>query len=483
MDVLKRKVSMMDLDSLKDIDLASVPSSVWEIELEVLKTSRSLSLLNIPSGITLLDLGSLLSRSLSEPFHLPMSLNSYKGPFLSGMVFPPNIESIHLIETQKSMPSSSIAFPTRTKKITVENPLKFSDLDSIHIPESVESFTVVGLYNCSFEKLKLPPGIIHLDLGKSTQPTDLLNTSLLTDVVQSTQVNRQILEKSPLLFTSTNKKLLNALHNHKPRIDRLQVVLDNVYSTIGDVWTDVLLEGRIQVRELILVNGTGNTCLSDCEDVFRRSKKLDRKLCKNLLILCETFSYASHLNLSRSLTYLGDISIEISYFKKKPTECIVPRLADILGIEKNDSQYSSNKFGVISTTVSMSSDGNLKFVIGSSPMKYSVPLRTSSSVPVSSSTLMDTPTPMEPGPKTIILHTWTKCSFCDKQDGYIEEFKKTSEKHRNVFNDMVEIKKIENPEDIDDKRVDSFPTWVKDGELIVGTQNKTKLEEMLLINS
>ena len=473
---------MKDLDSLKDIDLASVTSSIWEIELEVLKTSKSLSLLNIPSGITLLDLGNLLSRSLSEPFHLPISLNSYKGPFLSGMVFPPNIENIHLVETQKSMPSSSIAFPTRTKKITIENPLKFSNLDSIQLPDSVESFTVVGEYNCSFEKLKLPLGITHIDLGKSIQPTDLLNSSLLTDV-KNTQVNRQVLSKSPLVVTSTNKNILNALHNYKPRVDRIQVVLDNIYSSIGDVWTNVLLEGRIQVRELILVNGTGNTCLSDCEDVFRRSKQLDRKLCKKLLVLCETFSYTSHLNMARSLRDLGDISIEVSYFKQKPTECIVPRLADILGIEKNDSQYSSNNFGVISTTISMGPDGNLKLVIGSSPMKYSAPVRASSSIPVSSSTLVDTSsTPMEPGPKTIILHTWSKCSFCDKQEGYIEEFKKTSEKHRNVFNDMVEIKKIENPEDIDDKRVDSFPTWVKNNELIVGTQNKKKLEEMLFID-
>ena len=481
-----RKVSMMDLDGLSDINLESVPDSVWEIELEIKSVSKSISLLNIPSNITLLNLGGLLSKSISEPFHLPMSLVTYKGPFLSNMVFPQNMETIHVIETPKSMSSSRIVFPTRAKKIIVENPLEFSGLDSINLPDSVESFEIIGKYNCSLEKLNIPLGLLHLNIGENTQPTDLLNVrsniQFTSKSLKPQNNTRQDLDKSPLLVTSGDTRLLGALYEYKPRVDKIHVVLDDVLSTIGDVWTEVLLEGRVEVRELTLINGTGNTCLSDCSAVFNRSYRLNRKLCRNLIILCETFSYTSHLNLAKSLVDMGDISIDISYMKDgKTSPCVVPRLASILGIEKTDSGYSSNKFGVVSTSVGISAHGNLKIVIGASPTQYTTPIRESRIIPVSSSTLVPNleTEAKEPGPKTIILHTWSKCSFCAKQDDIINEFKSSSDKHMNMFNDMVEIKKIDIPEDIDDKRVDSFPTWIKDDVLIVGVQKKQKLEEML----
>ena len=250
----RRKVSMIDLDGLSDINLESVPDSVWEIELEVKSVSKSLSLLNIPSNITLLNLGGLLSESISEPFHLPMSLVTYKGPFLSNMVFPQNIETIHVIETQKSMSSSRIVFPTRAKKITVENPLKFSGLDSINLPDSVESFEIIGRYNCSLEKLSLPLGLLHLNIGESTQPIDLLNIrsgiQFTSKSLKPMNNTRQVLDKTPLLVTSGDTHILNALYEYKPRVDKMHVVLDDVLSTIGDVWTEVLLEGRVEVLSL-----------------------------------------------------------------------------------------------------------------------------------------------------------------------------------------------------------------------------------------
>ena len=476
---------MTGLDSLSDIDLFSIPESVWEIDLETESEAKTISLLNIPSGITSLELGVLLSKSLSEPFHLPISLVSYRGPFLSGMVFPPNIERIHIIETQKSMNTRNIDFPENTKTLIVENPLRFSNLDMINLPNSLLTFKIVGSYNCSFEKLRVNPGLLELDLGESKQPTDLLNVGNVPNFTHVQDVlDVEYFEKSPLVVTSRNRSVLDSLYQNKPRVDKIHVVLDDVLKTIGDVWEHVLFEGRVSVRELTLINGTNNSCLSDCEDVFMRSEHLDRKLCRNLIILCETFKYTNHLGLARSLRNLGDITVEISYMKKsKPTPCIVPRLASILGIEYSDSKYSSNKFGIISTTVGMGADGNLKFVMGSSPMKYSTPTLKSNTVPISSTSLVDSSLDTKPKPKSIILHTWSKCGFCDKQEAFIKEFKDSSENHKNTFNDMVLIKKLENPEDVDDKRVDSFPTWVKDGNLIVGVQNHKKLEEMLNLNT
>lgn len=471
-------VNLQGLTPDQDIDLADIPNHVWEINIDTKSVGDSLRLSNVPPNLTSLSLGLSLSKSLTESFHLPATLVSYKGPMLSGMRCPDGLESLHVIETRASVSTPGIHLPS-LRELVVENPLKFSGLDEIKLPDSIKSFRVIGKHNCSFERLIFPSSISSIDLGLSSQPTDLVKSPIPIETKKTKHVNREILEKKPLIIKS-DEDSLQALHEYKPRIEKIHVVLDSVVSSIGDVWTEVLLEGRVNVRELTIINGTGNPCLKDCEDVFRRSKALNRKLCKKLIILCETFSDASHLNLARSLQGVGNLSIEISYMgNRRVSECNLPRLSNYFDLEKSHSGYSSNRFGVLSTTVRVTPENTLEITTGSSPVLYTPPTRTSKIVPLSSAEFIDQGFPVKPKERPITLHTWTKCGYCDKQQVFIDEFRNKSESNKNMFDDMVDTKKIENPEEIDDKRVTSFPTWVKNNDLIVGVQGLEQLTKLL----
>lgn len=130
----------------------------------------------------------------------------------------------------------------------------------------------------------------------------------------------------------------------------------------------------------------------------------------------------------------------------------------------------------------MTPDGLLNIVVGDSPVRYESPQALQPlTVPLVLSSFQEIPNAEESKPKErpIVLHTWTKCGFCKKQENVIDEFKKISLENETRFNDKVEVKVIENPEDVQDKRVDSFPTWIKDDEIIVGVQTVENLKTLL----
>lgn len=316
-----RRLLLSDLDPSSDIDLSNVPKTVLELVVETTSAVPRLSLKNIPVDLTLLEFRPLLSSSLTEPFYLPITLRSYRGPVLSGMKLPPNLENLALVESAKSLQTSDVVLPPLLKVMVVENPLKFSNLDSIRLPPSVESFQIIGKYNCSLEKLVFPPSLISLDVGMSTQPVDLLSTR--AKIVQETVFDTEPKSSNPefQVVTATNpefKETLDALRKNFPRLDKLHVILDDtILTSLGDVWTEVLLEGRVQVDELTITNTLPtNTCLGDCGEVFKRSRRLGRKLCRKLIIVSEKYSHASHLNLAMSLKLVGGISLEVSYAEK-----------------------------------------------------------------------------------------------------------------------------------------------------------------------
>ena len=486
---------MKDVDPSSDIDLKNVPSSVWELVVETTSAVNRLSIANVPSNLTLLELGPLLTSSLAEPFYLPITLSSYKGPMISGMKLPANLKKLTLVETMKSLQTSDTDLPPDLKTLVVENPLKFSNLDSTRLPPSLETLQIVGKYNCSLEKLFLPPSLVSVDVGQSIQPVDLVATRV--DIVQHVQQEQDsdseaILSVNPLVVSSgpENKKVLDALRRLKPRVAKLHVVLDDeVLTSLGDVWTEVLLEGRVQVRELTVTNmkkkqdTKKTTCLSDCGEVFKRSSVLGRKLCRRLIVESETFSDVTHLNLANALKLIGGTSLEISYVDTNFSECLLPRLGQLLNLRKaGPKKYVSDSFGATSTSLELSAEGKVHVVVGDSPERYQTPLIPQPlTVPVALSSFEGVSNIEESKPKEkpIVLHTWTKCGFCKKQEDIIHQFKKMSLGNETKFNDKVEVKVLENPQDIQDKRVDSFPTWVKDKELIVGVQTIENLQRLL----
>ena len=471
---------MNDVDPSSDIDLKNVPSTVWELVVETTSTVDRLSVMNVPSNLTSLEFGPLLSASLVDPFYLPISLVSFKGPVISGMKLPPNLKNLTLLETTKSLQTSDTSLPPNLVNLVIENPKRFSSLDSTELPSTLETLRIVGRHNCSLERLVLPPSLKSIDVGESIQPVDKLATRL--QVTQVTQVTEQGDFNFLKPVGSQNKNILNALRKKMPRLDKLTVVLDDkVLTSIGDVWTDVLFEGRVQVRELTVTNDTGVPSLRDCGEVFKRSSTLGRKMCRKLIVESERYSHATHLNLVSSLKLVGGISIEISYLEhQKPSACVLPRLGKLLNLTRSGSKYVSDSFGATSTSIELSPEGKLQIDVGDSPVRYETPkpLRPLT-VPIATSSFEGVTEEAKPKERSIVLHTWTKCGFCKKQEEAIDEFKKISLENETRFNDKVEVKVLEDPHKVQDKRVNSFPTWVKNDKLIVGVQNVENLKTLL----
>lgn len=481
-----RRLFMKDVDPSSDIDFKNVPGTVWELVVETTSTVNRLSITNVPSNLTLLEFGPLLSSSLTAPFYLPISLRTYRGPMISGMNLPPNLKKLTMIESHKSLQTSDTTLPPNLKTLVVENPLKFSNLDSIKLPQTLKTLKIVGKHNCSLEKLVCPPSLVSIDVGKSIQPVDLVATRVEIDQEADEDVSEDFLSVNPLVVSSSpeNKKILSALRNKKPRLEKLHVILDDeIWASIGDVWTEVLLEGRVQVGELTVTNMTQKACLGDCGEVFKRSSVLGRKLCRKLVVESEMYSHVAHLNLANSLKLVSGFTLEISYVDKQgPSQCLLPRFAHLLNLTKSGSKYISDSFGATATSVEIGPEGKLHIVVGDSPVRYQTPKPLQPlTVPLGLSSfegVSDT-AKSKPKEKSIVFHSWTKCGFCTKQMDAIEEFKKISLENETKFNDKVEVKLLEDPQDIDDKRVDSFPTWVVDDKLIVGVQSVEALNKLL----
>lgn len=496
-----RRLFLDALDPSSHIDLGSVPESVWELLVDIAdheskNIENSMALLNVPFNLTLLNLGPRLSLRLTEPFHLPMTLVSYSGPLMSGMKLPPRVKNLHLFETKMSLQSSDVVLPPDLKVLEVENPLKFSNLDAVQLPSQLESFRIIGKFNCSLERMSFPPHLKVVDVGLSTQKVDLLATraDILTTIqtedsprTPSDTVTVDLSKSSPTSkFQGTT--VLDSLRQHLPRLDKLKVFLDENISSIGDVWTEVLFEGRVKVRELTIFNrNPKKSCLGDCGEVFNRSSILRRRLCRKLIVVDEKYSHASHLNLALSLKKVGGISLEISYTGETiPSTCLLPRLASLMKLNASGTpskpKYVSDSFGATSTSAEISGEGILIISVGDSPKRYEPPTKPQPLiVPFSSSALQEVSDveASKPQDKPIVLYTWKSCGFCQKQNGVIEEFKQMSESNKFLFHDKVEVKSLDDPHDVPDKRVNSFPTWVKDDTLIVGVQNAEKLTSLL----
>ena len=478
---------MKDVDPSSDIDFKNVPGTVWELVVETTLTVNRLSITNVPSNLTLLEFGPLLSSSLVAPFYLPLSLLTYRGPVISGMNLPPNLKKLTLIETLKSLQTSDTTLPPDLKTLVVENPLKFSKLDAIKLPQTLKTLKIVGKYNCSLEKLFFPPSVVSIDVGKSIQPVDLVATRVEIEQEVSEDVDEDVLSVNPLVVSASpeNKKIVSALRTKKPRIEKLHVMLDDVsWTSIGDVWTEVLLEGRVQVRELTVTNmNKSYSCLGDIGEVFKRSSVVGRKLCRKLVVESEMYSHVTHLNLANSLKLVSGLTLEISYVDSRgPSPCLLPRIGHLLNLTKSGSKYISDSFGATATSVEIGPEGKLHIVVGDSPARYETPKPLQPlTVPLALSSFegVSDVEKSKPQEKTIVLHSWTKCGFCKKQEAAIDEFKKISLENETLFNDKVEVKVLEDPQDIDDKRVDSFPTWVVHDKLVVGVQTVESLKTLL----
>ena len=446
------------------------------VELELAQTSASTVVLQNLHTITATDitLGSSLSYALSEPAELPLGALSYTGPVLDKMLLPAGLISITIIETPKSAILSRIKLPAGLEKLHIRLTDTFSPVDEMHLPSTLRQLKIQGEHNCSLEKLDMPSSLTHLDTGASIQPVDRLRIGLgQTRVVSK---STRLLQPSAntdthnqfdrhLTLTSSHP-VVTEMHKLLPSMGDVSVILDDaMWRTVGNIWCDLLLEGRVRVQSLIVVNNKESHCMRDFGEVLYRSNKLGRPLCKHLRVVGEVFDYSTCLRVTEAVRkYDSDFIVELDFMSPFP-KCVLHRMASVLGagVRDGDLAYHSH-------------DTNVELVHNT--LSFTKRVDRVRDEEIAESVLTEPPS--DESPKPIALYSWVDCGFCKKQDAILQQMlsdprSDTAKK----FEQRVTVKHLRTPQDADDPRVSAFPTWVVNGVLAPGLKQESEILDML----
>lgn len=494
------------LDSAEDnstIDMAYLGSSIWSANIDTNKVFDSIKLVNFPSNLTKIILGDNLSRSLSGPLVLPKFLEHFKGPIFDDTMLPQTLKSIVVVETMSSVSLSRLNIPDTAVEIAVVTRDKLSRVDEIRFPKTVETIKIEGSFNASLDNLNLQEyhNLKHIDLPPSfkqhfhSKNQDMVVTrkNINEDVDIPGDIDKKTHGGHVSVISSPRTNI--AISKYLPTLHHLKITLDGAIPTISHIWTQILMEGLVRVEKITVKvpENYSTNPFYGIDRVFERSRLLRRPVCGILSITNVVFNkdmVNSYLNMARSMKRIGNMVITINHTKSNfDPKGLLKTMSRELGIQPTEIspcvfKYSS-LFGVNESSVTVT-DKMIEIVRGDTPRHFSampeeeelhVPL-----VPVSSSHLI---VPMEdvdaspPKGKEITLHSWSQCHFCKKQDVIIEEFKGANSENLKIFDKLVDIQKVDNPNSITDKRVRAFPTWVVRDNIESGLKSFAQIDEML----
>ncbi|CAM9710018.1 unnamed protein product [Ectocarpus sp. 6 AP-2014] len=466
-------------------ELAPVGSSI-ELELNA-PAASTITVINLHTlAATDITIGSSMSYSLSEPIELPADTVSYTGPVMDKMFIPRGLKSLTVVETPNSGLVSRIDLPPGLESLHIRLTGVFSPVDEMNLPSGLAELKVQGEHNCSLEKLEIPPSLTLLDTGTSVQPVDRLRISL-GDIRVVSKSTRLVIAgddsdnshsfKDHLILTSS-LPVVSRIHELLPSLINVSVVLDQAtWQTVGDVWTNLLLEGRVHVQNLIIINSADNHCMRDFGEVLYRSGRLRRPLCQHLHVIGETFSYATILRVSNAVrTYSGDLVTELDFMSPFP-KCVLHRVASVLGADIRDGHLAYH-----------SQDVNVEFRVRDETLSLRKRIADEEDYDhesIDHGSICTSEIEIEQdvgvvGVKPIILHTWNECGFCKKQDDEIQRmFADTKGDIADRFEKLVTVKRVAKPAEVDDDRVTAFPTWVVSGVLSPGFKQASEILELL----
>lgn len=468
------------IDGVVDCATLQHRSLSESIELDLPQPSASLVVIHNLHSIAATDItiGSSLSYSLSEPVELPLGAVSYTGPVLDKMLLPAGLKSITVVETPKSGILSKIRLPGGLEKLHIHLTDTFSPVDELHLPPGLLELKVQGEHNCSLEKLNVPPSLTHLDTGTSIQPVDKISTGLgeIRVVSRSTRLLQPTTDDTDKQFDkhltlTPSHPAVTDLHKLLPSLQDVSVILDSsAWQTVGNVWCNLLLEGRVRVQGLTVVNNTDNNCMRDFGEVLYRSSRLGRPLCRYLRVVGEVFDHPTCLRIAEAVRkYAGDLVVELDFMSPFP-KCVLHRMASVLsaGVRDSDLAYHSQD-----TNLELS--GNTLSFTKRSARDESV-----ASADFSDEEDYDAESTVGEKPKPIILYTWVDCGFCKKQDAVVQGILSDPESDAaKRFEEVVTVKILQTPQEADDPRVQAFPTWVVGGTLAPGLKQESEILEML----
>ena len=365
----------------------------------------------------------------------------FKGVVDNQTILSDSVTDLEIVFSSNSLPVYEIKFPSRLRRLVLWTTELECGIDRCGFPDSLRHLEIKGENNSSLEKLQIPLGLKTLNVDVNfRQPTDLLQFNV-TFPSPTLNIPHVFSEKKTLLSQS-------------------------LYET----WFYDMYEGRLPVNNLKL---EGPKSLRKSDRAFFRSLFLERPVCKNLDVQNEILDEPVLFSFCESLAHTKNISIRISFLDVFPS-ILLPRIANILSgstfVKKEGGTYVTRVFGGTMSTVS-SSFNVLSIVMGNLPRVFRQPITPRV---IQSSIEM---VPYQEKPK-IILHTWSACSFCKKQENIIEQFKKNGN-NADKFDQVVEIRKIDDPEKISDKRITSFPSWVVGDVITPGLKNAVSIQNLI----
>lgn len=494
-------------DGAVDFAKLQLPTNT-ELEIELVDpTLPSVTLQNFHLiSATHITIGSNIAYALSEPIELPQSTVSYTGPVLDRMILPPGLTSMTVVETPKSGILSKTRLPAGLKNLDIQLTDTFSPVDEMNIPPGLLKLKVGGEHNCSLEMLDLPPSLTDLDTGASVQPVDRLKTRLFEVNVTSRSTRLvQVGDDPPTRFKerltlTSSLPVVSEIHKLLPSLAGVSVILDHtMWQTVGHVWCKLLLEGRVRVQSLTIVNNMGQGCMRDFGEVMYRSNRLGRPLCSRLHVVGETFDYATSLRVAEAIHKSPfDMEVEVDFTIPFP-KCVLHRVASVLGAGTRDedlayhSQDTNVGFQVDDNTLSFT-----KRVSGGGPLGDRGDKGDNTSE-FSAGFNDDFDSRLEPGsssehlefeggetfeggatPKPVTLYSWVNCGFCKKQDAIIEALLADGESDSaEKFLACVNTNRLADPRDADYERVKVFPTWVVNGVLMPGLKQEEEIVRIL----
>lgn len=346
-----------DTDGVLDLSRVPIPDGD-DVEVEIRKSNaQAVRVENFHlMKAAKISIGGNLCFSLSQPIELWSALVAYTGPVLHRMILPTGLKELTIIETPKSAAVSKISVPETVSALKISLTGPFSPVDEMVLPPQLESLVIDGEHDCSLELLDLPPSLTYINTGSSVQPVDKLQIGIehVTVVSASTRLveaSDQFETQQHMTLTSS-LPVLHDLHTMLPGLQNVSVILDEtMWTSIGSVWCKLLLEGRITVETLHIINNTSKHCMRDVGEVFYRSARLGRPICTKLQVVGETFDYPTSLRMAEAIRkHDADIIVEVQY---SPTQdfpdCCLHRISSILGCTSRDAQLSYHSKNVVLT--------------------------------------------------------------------------------------------------------------------------------------
>jgi len=288
-----------DTDGVLDLSRVPIPDGD-DVEVEIRKSNaQAVRVENFHMlKANKISIGGNLCFSLSQPIELSSTLVAYAGPVLHRMILPTGLKELTIIETPKSAAVSKISVPETVSALKISLTGPFSPVDEMVMPPQLESLVIDGEHDCSLELLDLPPSLTYISTGSSVQPVDKLQIGIehVTVVSASTRLVEDQFQTQQHMTLTSSLPVLHDLHTMLPGLQNASVILDDtMWTSIGSVWCKLLLEGRITVETLHIINNTSKHCMRDVGEVFYRSARLGRPICTKLRVVGDLHRISSIL--------------------------------------------------------------------------------------------------------------------------------------------------------------------------------------------